>query len=241
MRVGVSQRHVSFVESGRARPSRELLMAWLQALALPLAVRNEAMLDAGYAPEFGGAPLDDPALAQAKDAMIHLLRAHDPMPALLLDAEWNLVDWNRGGRWLASVLMPGAADLPAGVPINVLDLLVHPEGFAKHMVNLREVGPALLAHLRESASVQPSLTPRVEAFAAMLEARVGRQARHAGVSRSAPPVLTARYATPYGELSFFSMFTTFGTPQDITLASLRVEHLFPADEATRAVVKARVE
>lgn len=98
----------------------------------------------------------------------------------------------------------------------------------------------MLAHLRDDASVQPALTPKVEAFAALLRTRLGAQSLHSGWPRSAAPVLTTRFATPHGELAFFSMFTTFGTPQDITLASLRVEHMFAADEATRAVVAAQV-
>ena len=108
------------------------------------------------------------------------------------------------------------------------------------MLNLDEVGPALLAHLRDDASVQPALVPRVEAFAALLRSRLGAQALHAGWPRPLAPVLTSRFDTPHGPLAFFSMFTTFGTPQDITLASLRVEHMFAADAATRAVLQAQV-
>ena len=148
LRMGVSQRHMSFVESGRARPSRELLLAWLQELDAPLAVRNAAMLQAGFAPVYGAAPLGDPALAQADEAIAHLLHAHDPMPALVLDAEWNLLRMNRGGTLAGATLMPWAAEPAAGTPVNMLDLLAHPEGFTRRIVNLREVGPALLAHLR---------------------------------------------------------------------------------------------
>lgn len=240
LRVGVSQRHVSFVESGRAKPSRDLLMTWLQELDAPLVVRNAAMLQAGYAPAYSAAPLNDPVLAQANQAMIELLQAHDPMPAFVLDAQWNLLHFNKGGGWLAATLMPWAANLPPGTPMNMLDMLAHPEGLTKQMLNLKEVGPALLAHLRDDASVQPALTPKVEAFAAMLRNRLGMQSLHSGWPRQNAPVLTTRFATIHGELSFFSMFTTFGTPQDITLASLRVEHMFAGDEATRAVVKAQV-
>ncbi|MGG6237789.1 helix-turn-helix domain-containing protein [Nodosilinea sp. AN01ver1] len=238
LRLGVSQRHISFVESGRAKPSRELLMAWLQELEAPLVVRNEVMLQAGYAPVYTAALLDDPALQQINSALEQLLCAHDPMPALVIDEHWNLLRLNRGGQWLAAALMPGAIDLPTDAPINLLDLLSHPEGFAKPIVNLEEVGPPLLAHLRHEASVQPALTPKVDAFEAMLYLRLGKQNLH---TRPTAPVLTTRYATEYGELAFFSMFTTFGTPQDITLASLRVEHLFAADEATHAVLRAQVK
>ena len=240
MRVGVSQRHVSFVESGRAKPSRSLLMTWLHELDAPLVLRNAAMLQAGYAPAYGAAPLGDPTLAQANQALMQLLRAHDPMPALVLDAQWNLRHANRGGKWLAATLMPWAAGLPEDSPLNMLDMLAHPEGFARRMVNLDEVGPALLAHLRDEASVQPALSPKVEAFAALLRTRLGAQSLHAGWPCPTAPVLTTRFATPHGELAFFSMFTAFGRPQDITLASLRVEHMFAADENTQAVLRSQV-
>ena len=248
LRMGVSQRHVSFVESGRAKPSRELLMAWLHELDAPLVVRNAAMLQAGYAPAYSAAPLDDPSLAQANDALVQLIKAHDPQPAFVIDAQWNVLHINRGGHWLAATLMPWAKALlatpPAGsAPINLLDMLSHPEGFTKHMTNLSEVGPALLAHLRDDASVQPELTPKVEAFATMLRDRLGHQ--HGGIHwpdlvTPAAPVLTSRFATAHGELAFFSMFTTFGTPQDITLASLRVEHMFAADARTRNVLEEHI-
>jgi transcriptional regulator with XRE-family HTH domain len=241
LRVGVSQRHVSFVESGRAKPSRELLINWLHELNAPLALRNAAMLQAGYAPVFGSAALGDPALAQANQAVVHLLRAHDPMPAYVLDAHWNLLHANAGGKWLAVTLMPFLQ--PAfdnGVPLNLLDALCHPEGMTKNLLNLEEVGPSVLAHLRDDASVLPALMPKVELFAALLRERLGAQHLHAGWPRQSAPVLTSRLRTAHGELSFFSMFTTFGTPQDITLASLRVEHMFAADAATRLVLEKQV-
>jgi transcriptional regulator with XRE-family HTH domain len=240
MRLGVSQRHVSFVESGRARPSRELLMAWLQEVDAPLVQRNEAMLQAGYAPAFSTATLDDPSLVQASEALAQLLRAHDPMPALVVDAHWNLLQMNRGGVWLAATLMPWAAGMLGAAPVNMLDILAHPEGFTRHMLNVQEVGPALLAHLRDDAAAQPAIAARVEAFAALLRSRLGARYAETGWARPAAPVLTTRFATPHGELSFFSMFTTFGTPQNITLASLRVEHMFAADEQTLAVLRAQV-
>ena len=241
LRLNVSQRHISFVESGRARPSRELLLAWLQALETPLVVRNEALLQAGYAPVYGTAQLDDPALAQVNEALQQLLFAHDPMPALVIDAQWNLLRLNRGGQWLAATLMPWTAAITETAPVNLLDLLSHPEGFTKPIVNLAEVGPAMLSILKHEASVQPEIAPKVEAFAALLCDRLGGQPLQTSGSRPTAPVLTTRYATQYGELAFFSMFTTFGTPQDITLASLRVEHLFAADEATHAILKAHVQ
>ena len=241
LRVGVSQRHMSFVESGRANPSRELLLAWLQELDAPLGVRNAALLQAGFAPAYTSAPLDDPALAQARAAMTQLLHAHDPMPALLLDADWNLLQMNQGATWLALTLMPWIAAVPAGTPANMLDLLTHPDGFTRHIVNLREVGPMLLSHLRGEANLHPPLAGRVEAFARALHERLGTVEIPAHQSRQpAVPVLTTRFSSPYGELAFFSMFTTFGTPHDITLASLRVEHMFAADDETRAILRSQL-
>jgi len=242
MRVGVSQRHLSFVESGRARPSRELLLAWLEELDLPLVTRNAAMLQAGFAPVYRATPLHDPALGQASDALARLLDAHDPMPALMMDAAWNVLRMNRGSRWLAETLLPWAADMPADAPINMIDLLAHPDGFTRHMLNLDEVGPALLAHMREDAVAHPAITPKVDAFAALLRERLGTNGSHGHASAlpAATPVLTTRFRTTCGELAFFSMFTTFGKPQDITLASLRVEHMFAADVRTAEVLRARV-
>jgi transcriptional regulator with XRE-family HTH domain len=244
LRLKVSQRHLSFVESGRAKPSRGLLLAWLKELNVPLAVRNAAMLQAGFAPAFSEAALTSPLLAPAHEALLALLQAHDPLPAFVLDAYWNVLHMNRGAQWFANLLMPdlvAAWQKNAGAgPLNIVDALCAPQGLGSKLLNLAEVGPNLLAHLREDANAHPTLRPKVEAYAAMLTLQLGKQALHDGASRQTTPVLTARFASPLGELNFFSMFTTFGTPQDITLASLRVEHMFAADEKTRQIVREAV-
>ncbi len=239
LRMGVSQRHVSFVESGRAQPSRELLLAWLHELQAPLALRNVALQQAGFAPVYRGSELGDAVLAPVREALSRLLAAHDPLPAMVMDAAWNVLQMNRGAQWMATALMPWIAHLPPGTPINLLDAMLHPEGMTRQMTNLEEVAPAMLAHLRDDASVVPELLPRVEQLAAQIQKRLGKKPL-APWPRQMAPVLTTRFATEYGELAFFSMFSTFGTPQDITLASLRVEHVFAADEATREVVLAHV-
>ena len=151
--MGVSQRHVSFVESGRAKPSRELLIAWLQA---------------GYAPMYRQFALQDAPLLPANDALMHLLRNHSPMPAFVIDAHWN-VHINARGRWLALTLMPWLASvLKSGAPLNMLDALCHPEGFTQHLINLHEVAPTLLEHIQGAAWLLPSLAPKAEAFAALV-------------------------------------------------------------------------
>ena len=239
LRMGVSQRHVSFVESGRSQPSRELLLSWLHELQAPLALRNVALQQAGFAPVYRGSELADAVLAPVRDALGQLLQAHDPMPAMVMDAAWNVLQMNRGAQWLATTLMSWVADLPPGQPINMIDAMLHPEGMTQHITNLEEVAPALLAHMRDDASVAPEILPRVEQLAQQMQQRLGKRVL-ASWPRQMAPVLTTRFATLYGQLAFFSMFSTFGTPQDITLASLRVEHVFPADEATRAVLTAQL-
>lgn len=235
LRMGVSQRHVSFVESGRAQPSRELLLSWLHELQAPLALRNVALQQAGFAPVYRGSELSDSVLAPVREALSRLLAAQDPMPAMVMDAAWNVLQMNRGAQWMALTLMPWIAHLPQDQPINMLDAMLHPEGMTRHMTNLEEVAPAMLAHLRDDASVAPELVTRVELLAAQIQKRLGKRTLTPW-PRQMAPVLTTRFSTPHGELAFFSMFSTFGTPQDITLASLRVEHLFAADDATRAVI-----
>jgi len=235
LRMGVSQRHVSFVESGRAQPSRELLLSWLHELQAPLALRNVALQQAGFAPVYRGSELSDAVLAPVREALSRLLAAQDPMPAMVMDAAWNVLQMNRGAQWMALTLMPWIAHLPQDQPINMLDAMLHPEGMTRHMTNLEEVAPAMLAHLRDDANAAPELVTRVELLAAQIQKRLGKKTLTPW-PRQLAPVLTTRFSTAHGELAFFSMFSTFGTPQDITLASLRVEHLFAADDATRAVI-----
>jgi transcriptional regulator with XRE-family HTH domain len=239
LRIGVSQRHISYVESGKARPSRELLVTWLDALGAPLAVRNAALLDAGYAPIYGEASLGDPALSVAATALTHLLETHAPMPAWVIDAQWNILQANSGARWLLLTLVPWLADADASQSLNMIRLLAHPEGLLRTITNLAEVGPPALAHLREEAQAHVALQPLVAEFESTLAVRLGTDAVRRMATPSAP-VLTTRFATIHGELSFFTMLTTFGTPFDITLASLRVEHMFAADAVTRETVERAV-
>jgi transcriptional regulator with XRE-family HTH domain len=239
LRMGVSQRHVSFVESGRAQPSRELLLAWLHELQAPLALRNLALQQAGFASVYQGGEWGSAVLAPAREALTHLLAAHDPMPAMVMDAAWNVLQMNRGAQWLSGELMPWLADTLSekpDQPINLLDAMLHPEGMTSRITNLEEVAPGILAHLRDDASVVPELMPRVDLLAAQFQARMGKKSL-ALWPRQMTPVLTTRFATRFGELAVFSMFSTFGTPQDITLASLRVEHMFAADAHTRSVLE----
>jgi hypothetical protein len=208
-----------------------MLLALLDALDAPLAERNDALLAAGYAPAFAQRALDSPEMQPVRAAIGHLLAAHDPAPALVLDAAWNVLEVNRGMRRLARLL-----GLPQSVldgPLNMLDATLAPGGFGKLFVNEEAVRHDVWQRALREAPHVPELARRVAA----LQPHAPAVPRAEAILQPAP-LLLARLASSRGELAFFSTFTTFGAPLDITVASLRVEHLFPADAATRAALAA---
>lgn len=227
LRVGVSQRHLSCIETGRARASREMLIAVLDALDAPLAERNQVLLAAGFAPAYRETRLDDPEMAPVRAALMHLLDAHDPAPALVIDGAWNLVMANKGLRGLMRLLGVDPALLDGG-SFNLLRACLQPGGLRQLCVNELEVCAALWQRASSEAAHVPALRPLL----AELQPHVPRPLAPAPVT----PLLHTRLSSSAGELSFFSAFTSFGTPLDVTLASLRVEHFFPADAATRAAL-----
>jgi transcriptional regulator with XRE-family HTH domain len=237
LRVGVSQRHLSFVESGRARPSRRLILAWLREVGAPLTLQNAALLQAGFAPVYTTTALDDEQLATSLRAIERLLSAHDPMPALVLDADWNVIRANAGGRWFASEIMP-----PIGLSngANLLDALAHPDGVCSRITNLREIAPTFVAQLHGEIGHRPSLATRVQRVTQQVELRLGTRIGRFPVARPTTPSVIVRYRTSAGELAFFSMFTTFGAPLDVTLESLRIEHFVAADDRTRQLLERHV-
>lgn len=231
LELGISQRHLSFVEVGRSRPSRDLLLRWLDALEVPLLLRNQALHAAGHAAAYDEAGWDDAELEEARRAVARLLRSHEPWPALLLGPEWEVVAANAGVAWLLeavglTVELPGPDGAHTAPQVNLLDLALGPLGAA--VTNLPEAAAVLLGQLRHEAVTRPALRERVDLVAAVA-------AQH-DVGTTFPPVLVTRYATSRGEASFLSMFTTFGTPHSVSLESLRVELMFPADEATRVML-----
>ncbi len=231
LRVGVSQRHLSFLENGRARPSRAMLLALLDALEAPLPERNQALLAAGYAPVYAQHGLDHAEMAPVREVLARLLEAHEPAPALVLDAGWNLLHANRAAHRLVGWL--GVVPTPGGT-MNMLRLNFEPGPLRAALLNPDEVLPELwLRAQRESAHHAP--------LAALLRELAPHAPPPEPHAATGSPVLSARLTTPRGPLAFFSTFTTFGSPLEITTASLRVEHLFPADAPTRAVLEAAAE
>ncbi len=217
LRAGVSQRHLSCIETGRSRPSRATLLALLDALDAPLEARNQTLLAAGLAPQYSRHALDDPQLAPARDALQRLLHAPGAAPALVIDAEWNLVMANQGVLRLLELL---ELDLPAQP--NLLDFLLGPAGLRSRLINEAEVCGEVLQRARREAAHVPALRERLQGLATPDWTPPGDPS----------PLLLTRLRSTQGELALFSMFSSFGAPLDVTLASLRIEHLFPADAAT---------
>lgn len=227
----VSTRHLSFVESGRAAPSREILMRLAEPLALPLRERNRLLLAAGYAPLYPERGLDAPDMAAAREAVEAILAAHDPYPALAVDRHWTLVAASRA----VHDLLGGVAPHLLAPPVNVLRLSLSPDGLAPSIVNLSEWRQHLLGRLRHDAasSGDGQLVALHDELRAIPVAASTR-----------PPPRTAAIAVPLilrrGEttLSFLSTTTVFGTATDVTLAELTLEAFLPADQATRDALMA---
>lgn len=224
----VSARHLSFVESGRARASREMLMRLADQLAMPLRERNRLLLAGGYAPLHGELPLDAPDMAAARSAVEAVLKGHEPFPALAIDRRWTLVAANSG----AAALMARAAPRLLAPPVNVLRLSLDPEGLAPAILNLAEWRHHLLGRLRaEGAASCDEALMQLHAELAALPAPPSKTPP-SGVARIAVPLMLR---APSGEaLSLISTTTIFGTASDVTLSELTLESFFPADEATRA-------
>ena len=230
----ISTRHLSFLETGRAQPSRDMLLHLAERLDVPLRERNVLLVAAGYAPIFRERALDDPALSAARDAIDQVLSGHEPFPALSVDRYWNLIAANRA----VAPLLTGAAPALLQPPVNVLRLALHPEGLAPRTVNLTEWRTHLLARLRRQ--VELSAEPRLVELLRELEAYPAPR-RNGAPAREAEPATAV--AVPFrlrvGErvLSFFSTVTMFGTPLDITLSELAIEAFFPADAETAAALR----
>ncbi|GER18287.1 helix-turn-helix domain-containing protein [Variovorax boronicumulans] len=231
----VSTRHLSYVETGRAAPSREMVLRLAERLDVPLRERNALLVAAGFAPMYRQRSLDDPAMASARRAIDLVLKGHEPFPALAVDRHWNLVAHNA----LVPLLMEGCSAELLKPPINVLRLSLHPEGVAPRIANLAQWRTHLLERLQQQIAatgdtVLQALHDELEGYPPP------------AVSHDAPLLDTALSAVavpfqvvmPSGVLSFISTITIFGTPVDVTLQELAVESFFPADEQTAAALTA---
>lgn len=223
--TGVSQRHLSYIETGRSKPSPGTLHNLLTALDVPLELCNRVFLAAGYAPRYTATPLASPAMAAIREAVSHVLHANNPAPAILLDSQWQVLAANASTGVLFQLLglEPDAAD-----GLNLLTTLLQTGGLGDHLINAEEIRTLAWQRASREALGNPEL--------AVLLANLPTPT-HTEPPEHMPPLVLTRIRSPLGELSFLSTFTTFGMPQDITLTSLRIEHLIPADEPTWQVMR----
>ena len=231
----ISTRHLSFIETGRAQPSREMVLHLAERLDVPLRDRNVLLTAAGYAPSFSARSLDDPSLAAARSAVDWILAAHEPYPALALDAHWNLLASNKA----VPPLLAGVDPALSKPPLNVMRLTLHPNGLAPRIANLAEWRAHLLARLQRQidATADPvliDLMGELRGYPTPIGAGRAGARRAAEQSRVAVPF---KLVTERGLLSFMSTTTVFGTPVDITLAELALESFFPADALTAEMLR----
>jgi transcriptional regulator with XRE-family HTH domain len=232
----ISTKHLSFVESGRAQPSRDMVLHLAERLEVPLRERNMLLVAAGFAPVYRERPLQDPALTSARQAVDLVLKGHEPYPALAVDRHWAMVAANGAvGR-----LLSGADPSLLQQPVNVLRLSLHPKGLAPRIANLAEWRAHLLERLRRQvdASGDPVLAALLEELRGYPAPRGGTPRRPAGNGEFPGVVVPLQYVADAGTLSFFSTTTVFGTPVDITLSELAIEAFFPADAATAEALRA---
>jgi len=232
---GVSQRHLSFLESGRAQPSRDLVIRLGIVLDVPLRQRNAMLLAAGFAPAYQERKLSDPELASVMQALDFMLRQQAPYPALVVDRLWNLVMLNEPAagmmRWLQG--MPDDAPIPRDGSLNVLRLMLDPARMRPHLRNWEAVGADSLLWIQREAMADG---PGSEAgkLLAELSALPGMPAAGhlPNLDRRALPFLALELGRDGVELGLFTTITTLGTPHDVTVHELRLESFFPADEAS---------
>ena len=223
--AGVSTRHLSYVETGRSNPTRQMLLRLCEHLAVPLRERNLVLMTGGYAPAYPELRLSDPPMAEANAALETILEGHRPYPALVVDRRWELVTANEP----AFALLDGIDEDLLEPPVNVIRLSVHPRGLAPRIVNLDE----WRAHLAERLRREYELTadPQVEE---LLDLVAGQ-----GVAPLDSSALVVPLRVRVGretELAFISTTTVFGTPREVTLSELAIEAFYPADEATRKLL-----
>jgi transcriptional regulator with XRE-family HTH domain len=232
--VGMSTRHLSFIETGRARPSPAMLDALADALDVPLRERNGLLLAAGYAPRYGARDLDDAGMRRVRDALERLLRAHEPNPGFVLDRLWNVVLANRSAMALAAML-PEHVKQPT---LNVFRASLHPEGLAPLTENFADWAASLLQTLRRhiAATGDAALIALEEEIRAYPNVAVLATSTRPDALTEPPLLLPCVLRLPQGRLSMFTTLTTFGTPRDITLDELTVELFYPADDASEALL-----
>jgi len=246
--AGVSQRHISFLESGRARPSREMVLSLADRLGVPLRQRNRLLLAGGFAPAYSEHGLGAPALRMVQQAVALILSKQEPYPAVVLDRFWNLLDANRAYRDMLRVLLGGRAPStlePGDARVNLMLTVFDPQGLWPALGNARQVGRYLLRRVWQELQTQAqdqaarALFARIAAWHPDLLGPGGLPlADDEAAGGPPPPLLPVTVAAGGFRAALFSTLTTLGIPQDVTLQEMRIECFFPADEASRLALEA---
>jgi transcriptional regulator with XRE-family HTH domain len=230
LEADVSARHISFIETGRARPSPQMVLQLTEHLEVPLRDRNQLLLAAGYAPVYGQRGLDDAAMEPVRETLELILRSHEPYPAMVVDRHWGIVTSNHA----FTLLTDGADPELLEPPVNVLRLALHPDGVAPRIVNFAQLRATLLLWLRRQA-----VSTGDPALAALYEELVELTGDEPSPAEPAGEEVAVPVRIRAGEtvLSFISTITTFARATDVTVAELAIESFFPADAATAEVVR----
>ncbi|MEU1025863.1 helix-turn-helix transcriptional regulator [Streptomyces sp. NPDC005904] len=237
LRADSSARHISFIETGRSRPSEELVLRLADHLDVPVRERNSLLLAAGYAPRFRETPLEDPSMGMLREGLEQLLTGYEPYPALVVDAAYDVVAANRG----IALLLEGLPERLLAPPLNAMRLTLHPEGLATKIRNLREWRGHLLHQMERQIALQ-----RSDALRKVYEEVAAYPVRDPGVDSFEAGTDVPYFALPLRieheghVLSFISSISTFNTPMDVTVAELAIETLLPADPATTKFLQTRM-
>ena len=232
---GVSQRHVSFLESGRANPSRTMILQLSETLDVPLRDRNDWLTAAGFAPVFRSRALDDPQMGQVMAAVRMMLKAHEPFPAIALDRAWNVRMSNRPFDLLGAMLGEDIWTRVGGGERNLMRLFFHPQGIRPFVTNWAAVGPLMWRRARREAE---TLAGReMKAVLDDLAPFQDPEILWSAVDTALVPVMAFNMQVGDLKMSMFAVVATFGTAQDVTADELRIETLFPADAETEALFR----
>lgn len=234
LEAAVSSRHLSFVETGRSKPSRELVLHLAEELEVPLRERNTLLLAAGYAPVYAETPLEADVMQPARDAIDSILAGHAPYPAMVVDGRWNLISANDAAF---ATLAEGVAPPLLEPPVNVIRVALHPDGTAPRIINLADYSAHLLTRLSRQAllsgdAVIAELVEELATFPGVV------RPRSAAVEPTDLLFSPLRLRSGNDELLLFSTLATFGTAVDVTLSELVIESFFPGDERTRQALHA---
>ncbi len=232
--AGISTRHLSFLETGRAQPSREMVQLLAGMLDVPLGDRNALLVSAGYAPAYGERPLTAPELEPVRRALEFTLRQQEPFPALVVDGAWNIVMGNEGASRIFDLFTDPGCD---EVNCNVMRTVFHPSGIRRYIVNWEELAECLVHSLHRQVAATGSTA--MVALRDELLACPGVPSRWSvpDPTVTMPPLVSMQLRKDDLSLTFFSMITTLGTPRDVTLQQLKIECFFPADEPTERLAR----